>query len=356
MRQGPAVAGGVAVPETVPRSPIAGATGHRRSPADAIAVGRNLFRCEKPCMGGIVVKPTTESGESSGLEGPDDGSKRPVSAATGAARTLHPGSGLSGRRRTSPIPGPTRPTPPDFRRTSGTRPAVPVGVRLELVGDAQAIDIAYRTTSGNLGYRGDGAGITFSVWRGGRKVCEEEAVLGDGLIRLSLGSAAPDKPAIIYLPEGMQPVVLSLTAVKGEIAPAPAAPPVARLRGLGHPGLDRLGPVPGLGGHRRPEDRVGPGQPGLRRRRSRRDRLRRAHRRPDRRHHHHRLRGELLDPGPAQRGHGRRGIPGLPRRGPRRATRRHRSWWSARSSDPTPRTCPTSSAPRWPTSATPSSR
>jgi lysophospholipase L1-like esterase len=101
---------------------------------------------------------------------------------------------------------------------------VPVGVRLEVVGDAQAIDVAYRTTSGDLGYRGDGAGITFSVWRGGRKVCEEEAVLGDGLIRLSLGTGSADKPAIIYLPEGMHPIVLSLTAVKGEIGPAPELP------------------------------------------------------------------------------------------------------------------------------------
>jgi lysophospholipase L1-like esterase len=102
--------------------------------------------------------------------------------------------------------------------------SVPVGVRLEVVGDAQAIDIAYRTSCGNLGYRGDGAGITFSVWRSGRKACEEEAVLGDGLIRLALGATAPDKPAIIYLPEGMQPVIQSLTAVKGEIAPAPSLP------------------------------------------------------------------------------------------------------------------------------------
>jgi lysophospholipase L1-like esterase len=102
--------------------------------------------------------------------------------------------------------------------------AIPVGVRLEVVGDARAIDIAYRTTTGNLGYRGDSAGISFSVWRGGRKVCEEEAVLGDGLIRLSLGSGAPDKPAVIYLPEGMHPIIQSLTAVKGEIAPAPALP------------------------------------------------------------------------------------------------------------------------------------
>ena len=102
--------------------------------------------------------------------------------------------------------------------------SVPVGVRLELVGDAQAIDIAYRTTSGNLGYRGDGAGVTFSVWRDGSNVWEEEAVLGDGLIRLTLGTVAADKPAIIYLPEGMQPLIQSLTAVKGEITPAPALP------------------------------------------------------------------------------------------------------------------------------------
>ncbi len=101
---------------------------------------------------------------------------------------------------------------------------VPVGVRIELVGNAQAVDVAYRTSTGNLGYRGDGAGITFSVWRGGRKACEEEAVLGDGLIRLSLGSGPEDKPAVIYLPEGMQPLVQSLTAVKGEIAPGPVRP------------------------------------------------------------------------------------------------------------------------------------
>jgi len=101
---------------------------------------------------------------------------------------------------------------------------VPVGVRLELTGDAEAIDVAYHTASGNLGYRGDGAGITFSVWRGGRQVDEQEAELGDGLVRLSLGSTSPDKPAIIYLPEGMQPVIQSLTAVKGAITPAPALP------------------------------------------------------------------------------------------------------------------------------------
>ncbi len=127
---------------------------------------------------------------------------------------------------TGDVPYP-RANPTDMARLPGdvwSAAGVPAGVRLELVGDAQAIDVAYRTTTGNLGYRGDGAGITFSVWRGARKICEHEADLGDGLIRLSLGSGRPETPATIYLPEGMQPLVLSLTAVSGEIAPAPARP------------------------------------------------------------------------------------------------------------------------------------
>ena len=102
---------------------------------------------------------------------------------------------------------------------------VPVGVRLEVVGDAQALDIAYRTSTGNLGYRGDGAGITFSVWRAGHQVCEEEAMLGDGMVRVSLGAASADKPATIYLPEGMHPLVQSLTPVRGRDRPGPARSP-----------------------------------------------------------------------------------------------------------------------------------
>lgn len=102
--------------------------------------------------------------------------------------------------------------------------SIPVGVRLEMIGDALAVDVAYRTTNSNFGYRGDAAGTTFSVWRGGAQECEEAAVLGDGMVRLSLGVGSPERPAVIYLPEGMQPVVLSLTAVGGEIAPAPALP------------------------------------------------------------------------------------------------------------------------------------
>ncbi len=101
---------------------------------------------------------------------------------------------------------------------------VPAGVRIEVVGDAEAIDIAYRTSNGNLGYRGDAAGITFTVWRAGHQVCEEEALLGDGMVRVVLGSGTADKPATVYLPEGMHPLILSLTPVDGEISPAPPQP------------------------------------------------------------------------------------------------------------------------------------
>ncbi len=101
---------------------------------------------------------------------------------------------------------------------------VPAGVRIELIGDSNEVDIGYRTTTGNLGYRGDGAGITFSVWRAGRQVCEEEAMLGEGMVRLTIGPAAADKPATIYLPEGMHPLIQSVMPVDGDIAPAPRQP------------------------------------------------------------------------------------------------------------------------------------
>lgn len=127
---------------------------------------------------------------------------------------------------TRDVPYP-RADPADARRLPADvwhAASVPVGVRLEMVGDAQAVDIAYRTKTGNLGYRGDGAGVTFAVWRGGRQVAEADAELGDGLIRLFLGDTSPEWPATVYLPEGMLPLIRSLTAVHGEIAPAPAEP------------------------------------------------------------------------------------------------------------------------------------
>jgi len=87
---------------------------------------------------------------------------------------------------------------------------VPATVRLEFVGDAGAVEVAYRTT-------------TFSLWRGGRCLDEQRAVLGQGVVRLAAGGDAA-APAVVYLPEGMKPVVLSLRAEGGTVEPAPRGP------------------------------------------------------------------------------------------------------------------------------------
>lgn len=99
---------------------------------------------------------------------------------------------------------------------------LPVGVRLELVGDATELDVSYVTATDDLGYRGPGAGTTFAVWRGGRRVDEQPAVLGEGRVRLQLGTG--DDRAVVYLPEGMKPTVLGVEGVGGDITPAPAQP------------------------------------------------------------------------------------------------------------------------------------
>ncbi|MDA8341181.1 MAG: GDSL-type esterase/lipase family protein [Actinomycetota bacterium] len=101
---------------------------------------------------------------------------------------------------------------------------VPAGVRLELVGDADAVDIAYRTVTSALGYRREGAGTTFDLWRHGQRICREEAALGEATVRLPLGEGPAERPAVVYFPEGMHPTILSVTAVGGEISPAPRRP------------------------------------------------------------------------------------------------------------------------------------
>jgi lysophospholipase L1-like esterase len=100
--------------------------------------------------------------------------------------------------------------------------SLPVGVRLELVGDAPAVRVTYRTETEDLGYRGPGAGTTFAAWRDDELVDEQKASLGEGTVELSLG--AGDGRVIVYLPEGMKPTVLNVDAVGGDIAPAPPQP------------------------------------------------------------------------------------------------------------------------------------
>lgn len=124
-----------------------------------------------------------------------------------------------------------RADPSDFARlpvdTWGSA-QLPVSVRLELVGDAEAVELAYVTETDDLGYRGPGAGTTFSLWRDGIRVAQEPAVLGEGTVRLPLRSADAPSPsdgrATVYIPEGMKPTVTSARGIGGSIEPAPRDP------------------------------------------------------------------------------------------------------------------------------------
>ena len=112
----------------------------------------------------------------------------------------------------------------DFTRlpidTWGTA-QIPATVRLEFVGDAEAVEIEYHTETEDFGYRGESAGMTFALWRDRSLVGEERAVLGEGKVRLAAGSALSEERAIVYLPEGMKPTVLSIEGMHGTIEPAP---------------------------------------------------------------------------------------------------------------------------------------
>jgi lysophospholipase L1-like esterase len=116
------------------------------------------------------------------------------------------------------------PGPAGLRLPADTRAAaaVPVGVRLEFTGAPDAVEIAYRTRTRELGFRGEGAGVGFALYRGSQPVSEAPAALGEGSVRLPAGS--PPEPGIVYLPEGMQPLVVAVRGVGGEIAPAPPNP------------------------------------------------------------------------------------------------------------------------------------
>ncbi len=98
---------------------------------------------------------------------------------------------------------------------------IPVGVRLELVGDAEELEIVYETRSADAGMRGE-AGLTFQLWRGGSPVDEEKAEHPQGTVRLRMGSG--DGPAIVYLPEGMRPAIREIAGIGGAISPAPLQP------------------------------------------------------------------------------------------------------------------------------------
>jgi lysophospholipase L1-like esterase len=116
------------------------------------------------------------------------------------------------------------PGPAGWRLPADTRAAaaIPVGVRLELVGEPEELEIDYETATAELGFRGSGAGTRFALFRGAHRVADAAALLGKGSVRLDAGRGP--EPAIVYLPEGMRPRVLALRGIGGEIAPAPPRP------------------------------------------------------------------------------------------------------------------------------------
>jgi lysophospholipase L1-like esterase len=118
---------------------------------------------------------------------------------------------------TGRVPYPRAKPDPRLPADTWAQAKIPVGVRLELVGDE--VEIAYRTQTDDLGYRGDGAGRTFAAWRGAEQVDEDKAELGEGSVKLSLGSGG--ERATVYLPEGMKPEILD---VVGDVEPGPPGP------------------------------------------------------------------------------------------------------------------------------------
>ena len=100
---------------------------------------------------------------------------------------------------------------------------LPVGVRLELSGNARTIRVWYKTTRASLGYRGESAGCSFVAYRAGQKVAAVEAVMGEGMAELVM-SGRPDLPVTVYLPEGMQPLITGVAGVEEAMVPAPPQP------------------------------------------------------------------------------------------------------------------------------------
>ena len=121
-------------------------------------------------------------------------------------------------------PGYLRANPADEARLPADTWAaaqLPVGLRLELEGEARTLEITYRTETDQLGHRGAGAGATFSAWRGDGCMDEQPAVLGEGTVRLDVAGAGRLR---VYLPEGMRPTLRSVVPMHGGVVRAPDQP------------------------------------------------------------------------------------------------------------------------------------
>jgi len=133
---------------------------------------------------------------------------------------------------TEDLPYP-RADPADLDRLPGDTVGaarLPVGVRLELVGTAETLEVDYQTLTDDLGYRGDGAGTSFTLVSGRGTEAESLTVpanLGSGTARFALAQldrSDPDRPLVVYLPEGMRPRLFALRFGGGALEPAPRGP------------------------------------------------------------------------------------------------------------------------------------
>jgi lysophospholipase L1-like esterase len=98
----------------------------------------------------------------------------------------------------------------------GAAAGVPATVRLEITGDAEAVEVEYHTAQLPQGPQG----TTFSVWCGHEQLANVKAVVGAGSVRLPLG----DGVTTVYLPEAMGPTVTAVRGVGGVVEPAAPRP------------------------------------------------------------------------------------------------------------------------------------
>ncbi len=119
---------------------------------------------------------------------------------------------------TSRVPYP-RAKPGDGRVCGDTwqMATFPVGVRLEFVGDASEIAIAYETKTADAAWQR----CAFELWRDGELVSSADAAAGHGEVRLACGTGGR---AVVYFPERAQPRIDSIEPLGGSIDLPPGQP------------------------------------------------------------------------------------------------------------------------------------
>ena len=135
------------------------------------------------------------------------------------------GGGVARQATQTPYP---RADPADDRlpATPGATAQIPVGVRLELIGDASAVEIDYTCATDDLGYRGEGAGTSFSAWRGDQEVGEARRAASTAAPpSLRLAAAPPTTSSPSTCPEGMRPTLFGGAAPSADRSkPRPRGP------------------------------------------------------------------------------------------------------------------------------------